>query len=518
MNNNQVYILNSNNKAVLSLFSLVINVLLSLFFVNSNAAQSTNLNDSLQINQSIKKDLLRSVKKIEENRAFMPYMDTLIGKTLISGLTIKEGRIVSEGMLQATGSTIFTLSNGIKVHYKFADKNKNDVQLKAISYGGFSLVKDSVLPSAQLLGNVIALSGLGDYSATDLSKILVGKTAKTSVHLSNLTEAITGASTTKDVETLLQMIYLRFVNPRFDKGTYQVMMGNLDNYITRRPHAINEKISDSVTATLYGNNHPKRRLFNNDFIKDLSFDRIKTVYLERFDNATDFEFFIVGDLQKRVLRPLLEKYMASIPTNDTKEAWQDNSVPWLQDTIEKDIPLIMEDPKSVVRIGYKNTMAYSLKNALIARALGDILELRFTEILEEETGGDYSASIKASVSKRPIEQAFLQIAFDGDPDKVEQLVTMVHKEIEKLAKGAIAQTDLDKTRIDYLKERKQQQDYNSYDMRVLTNYFREGYNMNEPKNFEDILNTITIKNLEVFTKALMKNSKSYKIVFRPDRT
>ena len=123
------------------------------------------------------------------------------------------------------------------------------------------------------------------------------------------------------------------------------------------------------------------------------------MYLERFDNAADFEFFIVGDLQKRVLRPLLEKYMASIPTNDDKEVWQDNSVPWLQDTIEKDIPLIMEDPKSVVRIGYKNTMAYNLKNELIARALGDILQLRFTEIIEEETGGTYSSSIKASVSK-----------------------------------------------------------------------------------------------------------------------
>ena len=155
------------------------------------------------------------------------------------------------------------------MHYKFADKNKNDVQLKAISYGGFSLVKDSALPSAQVLGNVISLSGLGDYSAADLSKILAGKTAKTGVHLSSLTEEITGASTTKDVETLLQMIHLRFVSPRFDKGTYQVLIGNLDNYIARRSHAINEKINDSVTATLYGNNHPKRRLFNNDFVKDI---------------------------------------------------------------------------------------------------------------------------------------------------------------------------------------------------------------------------------------------------------
>ncbi|MDO5978216.1 M16 family metallopeptidase [Flavivirga spongiicola] len=495
-------------------FLLIINVLLLLFSVNSNA-QSLNINDSLQTGQTIKKGILKNVKKIEEDTVLMPYMDSFIGKTLISGLTIKEGNIVSENMLQATGSTTFTLSNGIKIHYKFADKNKNDVQLKAISYGGLSLVKDNDLPSAQFLGDMMSLSGLGYYSATDLSKILTNKTVKTDIHLSNLTESICSTSTTKDFETLMQMIHLHFVNPRFDTDAYQELIRNLKNNITQRNHIINEKIKDSVTATLYGNNNPKQRLLNNDFIKEVSFDKIKTLYMERFNNAADFEFFIVGDLQKRALRPLLEKYMASIPTNGAKEIWQDNSVPWLQDTIDKDILLPMEPPKSVVRIGYQNTMSYSLKNELIARVLGEILQLRLTEILREETGGTHSVSAKANISKRPVEQASLQIAFDCNPNREGQFITIVNQEVEKIVKGVISQADLDKTRTNYLKERKKHRGYNSYDMHILTNYFREGYNMNDPKNFEDILNTILIKDLEVFTKALIKESKSYKIVFNP---
>ena len=464
-----------------------------------------------------KDDALKRIKAIEEDHTLTAYTDAFTGKTLLSGIPIDEGLIVSENTLQTIGSTTFTLSNGIKVHYKFVDKNKNDVQLHAISYGGLSLVKDHNLPVAKLLSQMISLSGLGDYSATDVSKVLAGKTAHTRIHLSDLTENISGTSTTKDVETLLQMIHLHFVNPRFDTDAYQVLMGNLDHDIMKRCHTINEKISDSVTATLYGNNHPKRPLFNDDFVKEVSFDKVKTLYKERFHNAADFEFFIVGDIQKRALRPLLETYIASIPTNDAKETWQDHSVPWLKDTIHKDIPLVMETPKSSVRIGYKNAMSYSLKNELIAKTLGDILQLRFTETLREEARGAYGASVKAGVSKRPIEEASLQIAFDGDPNKVEQLVTTVHREIEKIAKGDMEQTDLDKTKAHYLKERKQQQDYNSYDMNVLTNYFREGYNMNDPKNFEDLVNTITIKDLETFTKALIKNSKSYEIVFNPDR-
>ncbi len=487
-------------------FLLIVNVLLLMFSVNSNA-QSLSLNDSLQVGQKIKKG----------NDTLVPYEDAFMGRTLTSGVALNEGSIVSEGMLQFTGSTTFTLSNDIKVHYKYTDKNKNAIQFKALSYGGFSLVKDDDLPAAQSLGNMIALSGLGDYSATNLSKMLEGKTANTRIDLSDLTESIKGDSTTKDVEILLQMIHLHFVNPRFDSDAYELLIANLNKDIIRRSHTINEQIRDSVTTTLYGNNPPKQRLLNNDFVKDVSLERMKKLYKERFNNAADFEFFIVGDIQKNVLRPLLEKYIASIPTNNTREEWQDNSVPWLQNVINKDIPLLLEAPKSVVRIAYNNTMRYSLKHALIARALGDILQLRFTKIMKEKTIDAYTASVKANILKRPIEQASLHITLECNPDKIEQLITQVHEEIKKIEKGVVLQADLDKIKANYLKERKEQKRHNSYDMRVLINYFREGYNMNNLKNFEDLVNTITIKDLEVFTKALINDSRSYKIVFNQDR-
>ena len=242
----------------------------------------------------------------------------LVEKTLISGLNIKTGSIVKESKNDAIGSTTFELSNGVKVHYKFVDKNKNDVQLNAISKGGLSLIKDADLPSANMMSTVIQFSGLGDYSSTDLPKITAGKTASTRISLSNLTESVSGSSSTKDVETLLQMTYLRFVKPRFDKDGYKVLMGNIDNFLIRRSKMIGQKISDSVTVTLYGKNDPKNRLFDADFVKDLSFDKVKSIYLDRFGNAADFEFFIVGDVKADALKPLLAKYIASIPTTDKK--------------------------------------------------------------------------------------------------------------------------------------------------------------------------------------------------------
>lgn len=478
-----------NILSVLSVL-LIINVLLLLFSVNSNA-QTLNT----------------STKTVEDDNALNICSDTINDKKWVSDLRIKAGYIESESMLQATGSTTFTLSNGVKVHYKFADKNKNNVLLNVISYGGVSLVKDTDLPLTPLLGYMVPFSGLGYYSATDLSKTLVGKTASTDIHISSLVEGISGSSTTTGVEALLQIIHLRFVKPRFAADTYQVLIENPDNYIIRRSHAMNEKISDSVTASLCGNNHPKRRLF-----KVGSFDKLKTVCLERFHNAADFEFFIVGDIEIKTLRLLLETYIASIPTNNKREVCQNNSGSRLKDVTEKDI-LNMEMPRSFGRIGYKNIMKYSLKTALIAKALGDILRLRFAKTLGLEQGVIYGVSASVKVSKRPIEHASIQVAFDCHPDKVGRLVAMVHQEIENITNEGVSQTHLEKATMNYLKERKGR--YNSYDMSLLMNCFREGFNMDDSKNFEDIVNTISIKDVQAFTKALLKDSKSYKVVFNP---
>lgn len=458
---------------------------------------------------------LEIIKTAENDKTLTAYADAFSGKTLISDLDITAGTIVAETKNEELDATTFILSNGITVHYKYANKNKNDVKLEAISYGGLSLVEDKNLPSAKYASAVVQRSGLGDYSVTDLKKVIAGKTASTNIEISDLTESIYGSSVTKDVETMLQMVYLRFNKPRFDRDAYNVFKGQVDNYLIRRSEDINEKIKDSVTVTLYGKNHPSKRLFNSEYGDDIKFETIKSIYLERFENPADFEFFIVGDVNLETLKPLLETYIASMPTHTSRENWKDNSTEWIANTIDKDVFLKMEDPKSSVRINYKNDYKYSLKNHLLAKTLADILTLRYMETLREDEGGTYGASAYGNVSKRPIEQANLWVQFDCNPDKVEILVSIVHDEIKKITKGDISVEDLNKTKMNYLKEYKQMQDYNSYDMELLKTFHREGYNMNKSENFDDIINDIDVNAVKVFAQNLIKNAKSYEIVIKP---
>ena len=462
-------------------------------------------------------DGLAIINAAENDTTLQPYAEEEKARDLMSGVTLTTGKIVSETNNETVGSTAFTLSNGIKVHYKFVNKNKNEVQLQAISDGGMSLISDADLPSAALLGQVIGMSGLGEFSSTELPKVLAGKTARASIRINGITETVSGSSSTKDVETMLQLANLRFTKPRFDENGYNVFMQNVDNFLIRKSQDIGSKKQDSTTVILYGKNHPKRRLIDKAFVADVSFDTMKSIYKDRFANAADFTFFIIGDVTKEALMPLLEKYIASIPTSDIKENWKDTSSEWQSKHIDKDVFLAMEDPKTTVSVLIKNDMEYTLKNLYLMRTLGDILQLRYTESLREDEGGTYGASTRGSLSKEPKQVASLSVNFDCNPDLAEKLITIVHEQIETIKNGTVQQGDLDKILKSILKAREESKNYNRYEMSLLKNYVLEGYNMNDSKNFEDIINAIKVEDIQDVAKRLLDNAASYEIVFKPKK-
>jgi zinc protease len=453
---------------------------------------------------------------IENDASLKPHEDALSNKTLISGLTFEKGSIKEIIENKELGSSTYVLSNGIKVHYKFTDNEKNKVNLKAISYGGKSLVKDADIPSADLLTNFMRMSGLGEYNATELPKILVGKTAGVIPKLDKTTESLIGYSTTKDTETMLQMLYLYFENPRFENQTFKVLQSTMNQYLVRKSKDIEAQIKDRTTTTLYGEQHPRKRVVNQKYVDEISFDKIKSVYKERFANPADFEFYIVGDVEQHRLKQLLVKYIASLPTTNDKENFKDNNINWKSDHVNEDVFLAMEDPKANINIALKKEVSFNVKNKLLAKALGDILQLRIIETVREQEGGAYSPRVWGSLFKEPNTLAYLSISFDCNPDIAEKLVAIVYKEIDKIADGEIKNEDLSKTLANFLKEREQEKNKNKYEMNLLTTFYRDGYNMNKAKNFEDVVNKISIKDIQNLAKEIRQNGKSFEIVLKPE--
>lgn len=474
----------------------------------------TGINDAANLT---KNDAIQIIESIEKDKTLTAYIDKFKGKKLLSNIKINDGNIISETCHKTIKASTFTLSNGVRVHYKFTDKDKDLIQIEAVSKGGLSLVKDSDLPSAKMVRNVIHSSGLNTYSKSDLKKILAGKTATTYIKISQLTENISGSSTVKDAETLLKMIHLRFVKPHFDKNSYNKEIASLKRELKSKKTSLNSKIQDSLIIALYGENNPKRKLFNESYINAISLNKIKDIYSQRFNNAADFDFFITGNISIKNLKPLLKKYIGSIPTTLKRENWKNNAPQWLSNNISKNIYLKMESPKCVVKMAYKNVFDYSLKNTFLASILGDLLTIRYRETLREEEGGTYGAGVGGYFYKYPVSEASLAISFECNPVLSEKLIAITKREIQKIANGTIVKSNLDEIITSYLKDRKEELNSNDNSIHILKNFILEKYHINDPKYYEDILTNISSKDIQQFTKKLLKNAKKYEIIIKPKR-
>nr|WP_199001843.1 M16 family metallopeptidase [Flavobacterium sp. ASV13] len=455
------------------------------------------------------------IKKAENDSTLEPYVDSFAGKSLLGDVVIKPGKIVSEKKEAAIDAITYVLSNGAKVHYKFADKNKKEVRLRAESYGGISLYEPKDIPSVSRATTLAMMSGIGSLSATDLEKVMTGKIATCSVDIDNFTESVSGSSNIKDIESMMQLLHLRFVQPRFDAGMFALLKQRLENGLKNKDKDIRSKMADSLTVAVYGKDNPKIRMINQQYIDDLSFDKMISIYKDRFSDVSNFEFYIVGDVTPDVLKPLLEKYIASIEGIKRKENFKDNTVDWVSNKINKDVFLKMETPKSSVKVKFQEGYAYSQKNRILASFLGDILTLRYTESLREKEGGTYGAQVAANLEKLPKPTVSLNIAFDCDANRVEALLPIVYEEIENIKQGKIVKEDVEKTRKNYIKSRTDSKDFNSYSMNVIYNYFANNFNMDDPKNYTDIVNKITEKDIQDFANSFLSKAKTYKIVYKP---
>ncbi|MEN2402550.1 insulinase family protein [Flavobacterium sp. MC2016-06] len=455
------------------------------------------------------------IKKSENNPDLKPYVDTYSEKSLLTDVTIIPGKIVSERKDKEIGSTTFTLSNGVVVHYKFTNKNTGDVELKAESFGGYSLYEPKDLPSATMAISLAQNSGLGVFSNTDLEKLLSGKSVYAAASIGNLNETVTASAKIKDIETMMELVHLRFVKPRFDPETFAILKTNMQNTLKNKDNDIRGKMRDSLNAVVFGKNNPKIRLLDQKFINDMSLEKMQEIYKDRFSDAANFEFYIAGDVTPDVLKPLLEKYIASIQGIKRKETFKDNSIPWTAAKIDKDIFIKMTSPKSVVKIQFESDYKYNPKNCILAKMFGDILTLRFTESLREKEGGTYAAHANSYISKLPVNTAILSINFDCDASKVEHLLPVVYQEIDKMKKGGFVKEDIEKTKNNYLKEREDIKNYNGYTMTLMYNFFQDNVNIDDPASYSDIVKNLTEKDLQDFVDSFLKNAKSYEVVYKP---
>ena len=443
-----------------------------------------------------------------------PYIDAAIAGSLIEE-DLPGGKIVSTKPLTQFDAVEWTLSNNTKVIYRKAEYEKDNVSLTAYSFGGTSVYDSDLLPSASLLPALIETYGTGDFDNIMLQKMLSGKQATLSVTLSELSEGFSGSSTPKDFETMLQLLYLKFEKPRFDEGAHNTLMSRLSAYLQSMGNNPSRIMQDSLSMIL-SSNSPRTILLNPEILDQVSFDEIVTIYNDRYKNASEFTFFIVGSIDEETVKPLVEKYIGSLSSEPRNENWIDRKVRHPKGVVTKSIELPLAVPKASVFISYAGEMKYNSHNNLGLKVIQNILEMVYTEKVREDEGGTYGVSMNITSQLRPYQGASSLITFDCDPERADALAKIITDEIGNLMKTGPDSEKFNKAIQNLIKNREESKLHNKYWSNAIYAYYYTGIDNNDPANYEAILNDLTPGDIRKLAKQFFGKANTAKIIFRPE--
>ena len=448
-----------------------------------------------------------------EQGEIAPYVEKEVAQSLIDK-ELKGSPVVSARKLEDMNAVEWTLANNAKVVYRFADYQKDNVILYAQSPGGSSLYGTDKLASAMMLGNFTGSFGVGGFDAITLRRMLAGKNVNLSPGLGGLNETFSGSSSPRDIEILMQLLYLHFEQPRFDEEAYNAMHQRLEAFVANMANNPEQIMSDSLQRII-NNYHARVKLVTPELLNEISFRQMEEIYRDRFKDAGDFTFFIVGNIDEDTVKILAEKYIGSLTDHPRTETWKDNKVSFPAGKTEKQIPVALQTEKANVVVVFNNDSDYEQEKNLITEVLRGILRIRYTEEIREKEGGTYGVSVSSQSERFPNAKKTIRMNFDTDPERADYLKSIIYREIDKIINEGPTAEDLDKVIKNIQKEREQAKPNNSYWLSVLSTYYQHNINTDAAENYEDILNSLNSADVQKFAAGFFESANVVDVVFVP---
>ncbi|MBQ3026080.1 MAG: insulinase family protein [Alistipes sp.] len=444
-----------------------------------------------------------------------PYADNTVKEPLIpADKKLKGSAVKKESKNETFGTTEWTLKNGMKVVVKPTKFKADEVQVAMVAHFGQSSLSDELYWPSSFLPTFMGRMGISKFSATDLRKQLSGKNASVYVSPDDYKTQVVGNGSPKDIETIFQLIYLTFTDPRFSKDDYDVAMNQL------RPYVENLQTNpDYISAverekTLYGN-HFRRQQVTPALLDKVKFELFEPAYKALYSNAANFTTYIVGNVDVEVLKPLVEKYIGSLPVSKKLSKKVDDGVRTVKGEVVNDFKAKMQQPKVGVTRIYTGDIDYTLKNRVAMNVLSHVLRSRYTVSIREEKGGTYSVGVGGRV-KSDIKPSYqLIVLFDTNEQMADELSQIVIDEIKKIAQDGPNKEDVEKTRKYLLKEYENQIQMNGNWISWLVE--RDTHGTNYAAEYKKAVEALTYDDLKALAAKILKDNNMAYIVMRPEK-
>jgi len=442
------------------------------------------------------------------------YTENVSGEPLVDSLR-PAGRIASERVLPL-GIVEWKLSNGARVLVKPTDFKADEIAFGAYSPGGTSMVPDSNFMSSAFASQIAGLSGLGKFSEVDLEKKLAGKAARASASIGEMTEGLGGSASPKDLETLLQLAYLDFTGARLDPNAWAAFRDNARTFLANRGASPEAVFQDTVQVTM-GQHAFRARPLTQATFNEIDADKALAFYKNRFADAGDFTFVFVGNVDTTALKPMIERYLASLPSAGRVDSTRLTGPGAPKGIVQRTVRRGVEN-KATTILSFTGPCVFSPETRFELRALTDAFELRLLESLREKLGGTYSPNVGGSCSPKPRQEYRIQVSYGSSPDNVELLSKTVFALIDSMQTQGPTASDLGKVREQIIRERQVELKSNAWWLSAITTrdqYGEDIAGITDP--YDDMVRMLTAAQLQAAAKKYFNVTNYARFVLLPEK-
>lgn len=443
-----------------------------------------------------------------------PYDEKLLAARLMER-PAQPGTITHEEHDKALGLTRLTLSNGVKVILKPTDFLNDQVVLSAARPGGQSLFPDQDILNARFSNAIVASMGVKDFTPLDMRKILAGKAAGVTVGLGSYTDVIAGASGATDIETMLQLLWLKFAGVRRDEDLFHAYIDKQAEIARNASGQPGRRFGDAVVSALFGD-HPRapRSLDAGEYAK-IDLDRSIAIFRQRFSSAKDMTFILVGSFDEKAIRPLLTSYLGTLPTPALPVAYRDVGLRPVTGVVKREVRSGTE-PKSSISINFTGPAVFSEAEQLRLSALIEVTNLRIIEVLREKMAMIYGGGASGALSKIPYGNYSIGINLPTGPENVDKVVAATFAEIKRLQENGPDAAELEKVKSGWIQNHRRSLRENGYWVANLQSSLTEGTDPASILKVEQQVAALTAQDVQAAARRYFDTKNYVQVVLNPE--
>lgn len=422
------------------------------------------------------------------------------------------GSIVKETYNKLYNTRELLLSNGAKVILKHNDTGRDEIRITAFSHGGTSMMSDADYYNFSAINTLPSLGGLAHLTGEQLGRALEGNSASYQTNITALTETFTGSCEAADAEQLLQLLHLRFTTVKKDTAAFLRWQNYMRSSLQRQLSNPMRLFGDTLRSMMYSP-HIRSRATSLAQADSVDYDRTCQLFLERFANASDFSFIIVGNINgSDSLEKLICQYIASLPSQKGKtEKGNIKTMPQLSYGSKAcRIAIAMPEPSTTVVCNIMADCKYTPRYNIACAILNQVMDIRCSEQLREKMGGTYNVSVTARISREPKEQATIMYNFTTNAQQAEPLLDAAKEQLSLIAEKGITPAEMSKA-IENLKKRHDEyRAANAFWLSAITE--RERHGTNHQLLYHEALQSVTAKDVNRIARILAKSKNITQVI------